>query len=109
MHPELEGSLSAVKGMHRAPEARGSRLDANPSAFETKGFYQIRTDHVYIGATQQWRCLPPPHMLNYFQHLLHFGPEHGAQAWSEGDGSFASLGTAALLVAVAIWRRGPRD
>jgi hypothetical protein len=48
-------------------------------------------------------------MLDYFQHLLQFAPQNGTEAWSEGDGSYASLGTAALLVAVAIWRRGHRD
>jgi hypothetical protein len=48
-------------------------------------------------------------MIDYLQHLLQFVPEGGAKAWTDGDGSYASLGTAALLVAVVILRRGPRD
>jgi hypothetical protein len=48
-------------------------------------------------------------MFEFFQHFLHIGPQGGTDILADGEGSYASLGTAAVLVAVAIWRRGRRD
>ncbi len=48
-------------------------------------------------------------MFQFFQHLLLIGPQGATETLLDGEGSYASLGTAAVLVAVAIWRRGHRD
>ncbi|MEY2843262.1 MAG: hypothetical protein RI920_1299 [Pseudomonadota bacterium] len=47
-------------------------------------------------------------MLQFFQQILQIGPDAAAQPLNEG-GSYAALGSAAVMVAVAIWRRGHRD
>ena len=48
-------------------------------------------------------------MITFIQQLLAIGPEMGTEMAKGESGSLPTLGAAAVMVAVVIWRRGHRD